>query len=74
MSHGCLKVDAVICTAQSLAEIGNNEDDNINKWVESIAIETKDLLDYLDMANNYIAPITLTDTLIMCSSVCSSIF
>jgi 7tm Odorant receptor len=72
MCHGCLKVDTVICTVESFD--GSADQNEAKRWLENVAAESKDLLDYLEMANGLIAPSTLTDTLILCSSVCLAIF
>lgn len=72
MCHGCLKADTVIRTVESFGDI--EDEAKTRLWIKSIAEESKDLLDYLNLANELIAPMTLTDTLILCSSVCLAIF
>jgi hypothetical protein len=72
MCHGCLKADMVICTVESFD--GSENQEKAKTWLKLVAVESKDLLDYLDLANTFIAPNTLTDTLILCSSVCLAIF
>jgi 7tm Odorant receptor len=72
ISHASFKADTVICTVKSLQQEAKLED--FKNWLTRVTDESNDLIDFIELANEFVAPSCLSDILVLCSAVCLAMF